>query len=151
MNKTIGLQLVIYGLLLAGLSYVVYYLAPVLARPTLITGLAGGTLCLAWGLLAIAGKKVKALSILTLTPVSFALLSQTVIGWTGGSQEVTGRRPAAAVITLLFVLSIGMLMRVAYTGAVFDGRQAGPAKDAVSKSQAAEKPAQANAGRGQRV
>jgi hypothetical protein len=42
MNKTIGLLLVIYSLLLAGLSYLVHHLAAGAARPTLIAGLVGG-------------------------------------------------------------------------------------------------------------
>ena len=42
MNKTMGLQLIVYGVLLAGLSYLVHRLAPTMARPTLITGLVGG-------------------------------------------------------------------------------------------------------------
>jgi hypothetical protein len=50
MNKTLGLLLVVYSLLLAGLSYLVYHLAPGAAQPTLITGPAGGALCLVWGL-----------------------------------------------------------------------------------------------------
>jgi hypothetical protein len=130
MNKTIGLQLIIYSLLLIGLSFVVYYLAPALARPTLVTGLIGGALCLVWGLLAMAGKRGRALPLLTLVPVNFALLSQTVLGWTGGSQEVVGRRSAAVVITLLFVLSVGMLMRIAYAEEETNGHSAGTVKDA---------------------
>ena len=129
MNKTIGLQLVVYSLLLTGLSYLVHHLAPAIARPTLITGLAGGALCVVWGLRAVAGSRGKALPLLTLVPISFVMLSQTVITWGGGSQEVPGRRLAAVVITVLFVLSVGMLMRIAYAGAVFDGKPASPTRD----------------------
>jgi hypothetical protein len=134
MNKTIGLQLIIYSLLLAGLSYLVHHLAPALARPTLIAGLAGGALCLVWGLRAVAGSRGKALPMLTLIPVSFVMLSQTVLSWGGGTQEVPGRRTAAAVITFLFVLSIGMLMRIAYANVVFEGQPASPMKDGGAKS-----------------
>jgi len=62
-----------------------------------------------------------------------------------------GRRTAAAVITLLFVLSIGMLMRIAYAGVMFDGQPASPTKDEGAKPQTTGKPAaQANAGKAQR-
>ncbi|MEK7674341.1 MAG: hypothetical protein AAB676_00730 [Verrucomicrobiota bacterium] len=146
MNKTIGLQLAVYSLLLASLSYLTHHLAPALAQPTLIAGLAGGALCLVWSLRAVAGSRGKALPILTLIPVSFVLLSQTVMGWSGGSEGMQGRRTAAAVITLLVVLSIGMLMRIAYVGAVFDGQPASPTKDGGAKSQTTGKAAaQANA------
>ncbi len=126
MNKTIGLQLFVYGLLLAGLSYLTYHLAPSLAQPTLIAGLAGGGLCLVWGFRAIAGSRGRALVILTLVPVTFVMLSQAVMTWTGGSQEVAGRRMAAAVTVVLFVLSMGMLMRVAYAGTGLDGQPTSP-------------------------
>lgn len=59
MNKTIGLQLAVFSLLLAGLSYVVYHLAPAVTRPTLIAGLVGGALCLVWAAMALAGKRGK--------------------------------------------------------------------------------------------
>ena len=129
MNKTLGFQLVGYSLLLASLSYLTHHLAPALARPTLIAGLAGGALCVVWGLRAVAGSRGKALPILTLIPINFVMLSQTVMTWGGGSQEVPGRRLAAVVITVLFVLSIGMLLRIAYAGVVFDGQPASPTKD----------------------
>ena len=124
MNKTIGLQLIIFSLLLVGCSYLVHHFAPTLARPTLITGLVGGACCLVWGLRALGGSRGKTLSILTLIPISFALLAQTAMTWAGGSQEVPGRRLAAVVITALFALSMVMLMRIAYAGVVFDGQPA---------------------------
>ena len=146
MNKNIGLQLVVYSLLLAGLSYLVHHLAPTIARPTLITGLGGGALCVIWGLRAIAGSRGKALPVLTLIPINYVMLSQTVLTWGGRSQEAPGRGLAAAVITALCVLSIGMLMRVAYAGVVFDGDLAKPTKDGGAKAQTTGKPAeQANA------
>lgn len=141
MNKTIGFQLIVYGLLLAGLSYLTQHLAPALARPTLIAGLIGGVLCLVWGLRVIAGNRGKALPLLTLLPVSFVMLSQSIITWAGRRQEVSGRALAAVVITVLFVLSIGMLMRIAYAGVVFDGEPVSPKKGDGNKSQTTGKPA----------
>ena len=133
MNKTLGLLLVGYSLLVAGLSYLVYHLAPGVARPTLITGLVGGGLCLVWGLRALAGSGGKALPLLTLIPVSFALLPQTVTSWSGASRTV------AMVTTLLLVLSVGMLVRIAWSGMLFDVPAAGPGKDAGAKAQTAGK------------
>ena len=128
MDKTIGLQLVIYSLLLAGLSYLTHHLAPTLSRPTLIAGLVGAVLCLIWGLRGVLGKGGKALPVLTLIPISFVMLSQTVITWTGGGQEVPGRGAAAIVITALLVLSLGMLMRITYAGGVVETPAANPMK-----------------------
>lgn len=114
MNKTIGLQLAVYSLLLVGLSFLTHQLAPTLARTTLITGMVGGVFCLVWALCAVFGKKGKALPILTLIPICYVFLGQAVMVWTG--QDVVGRRSAAIVISVLFVLSIAMLMRIAYAG-----------------------------------
>jgi hypothetical protein len=117
MNKTIGLQLAIYSLLLAGLSYLVYHLAPAITRPTLITGLVSGGLCLVWGVLAMLGSRRKALAILTLIPISYVLLGHAISRWSDHDANISGRLIVALVTTLLFVLSIAMLMRIAYAGA----------------------------------
>ena len=127
MNKNIGIQLLVYSVVLACLGYVAYLFAPTLARPTLIVGLTGGALCLVWGLRAFTGSQGKALPMLTLAPVAFMLLSQVMTNWLG--EAVPGRRAAATVVTVAFLLSIGMLMRIAYAGVVFDGQQRGPTKD----------------------
>ncbi len=142
MNKTIGLQLVVYSLVLAGLSYFAYELAPAQAQPTLIAGVAGGALCLIWGVWAVAGNERKAPCVLTLIPVNFILMGQTILGWSGGSQGMRDHRAAAIVITLLFALSIGMLVRVAWAGVVLDGQAAGGPKEGGVKSQTTEKPAE---------
>ena len=146
MNKTVGIQLLICGLVLAGLSYLTHHLAPTLAQPTLIAGLAGGALCLIWGVRVVMGNRGKALPILTLAALSYVLLTQMIMVWTGGSSEVPGRRPAAAVITVMFVLCMALLMRVGYAGLVFGGQSASPTKDTAAKAQASGKTAtQANA------
>ena len=133
MNKTIGLLLVVYSLLLAGLSYLVYHLAPGGTRPTLIAGLVGGALCLVWGVRALAGTGGKALPILTLIPVTFTLLTQTFMSWSGGSGGLQAGRTVAVVTTLLLVLSMAMLVRIAWSGMVFDVPAGGPTKDAGAK------------------
>ena len=140
MNKTIGLQLIVYSLLLAGLSYLVHYLAPALARPTLITGLAGGLLCLVWGVRAIQGNTGIALPILTLVPVNFTLLAQTVITWAGEFTNAPGHRAAAGVISLLLLLSLGMMIRIASTSITVYGQAASPAKGEGNKPNIAGKP-----------
>jgi hypothetical protein len=76
----------------------------------------------------------KTLPILTLVPVSFVMLSQSVLGWSGGTE--VGRRPAAAVITVLLVLSFAMLMRIAYAGVAFDGPPVSRLKHADGKGPA---------------
>jgi hypothetical protein len=141
MNKNIGLQLVVYSVVIACLGYIAYYLAPALARPTLLAGLAGGALCLVWGLRTVAGSRGKALPVLTLIPVNFVLLSQVVIGWLGGGEGVTASRAAASAITLAFLTSMAMLMRIVYAGVLFDGERIGPTNAAETKPQSTRTPA----------
>ncbi len=148
MNKTIGLLLVVYSLLLAGLSYLVYYLAPGVARPTLIIGLVGSALCLVWGVRALSGIGGKALPLLTLIPVSFALLPQTFMSWSGGGWGLQAGKGTAALITLLLMLSLGMLVRIAWSGMVFDVRAANPPKAGEGQAPVdGNRAAQANAGK----
>jgi hypothetical protein len=116
MNRRLGFQLVGYSLILAVLGFVSYRTAPSFAFNTLLTGLIGGAVCLIWGLRAIGGNPGKALVLLTLIPLDFVLLSQVVTGWFGVAGASADRHGAAAVITVMFVLSTGMLMRIAYAG-----------------------------------
>lgn len=139
MNKTIGLLLVVYSLLLAGCGYLVNHLAPAGTQPTLIAGLAGGVLCLVWGARALAGSGGKALPLLTLIPVSFTLLPQTFMGWSAGSGGVQAGRGAAALLTLLLVMSLGMLVRIAWSGIVFDVPPASPTQEGGVKGAATAK------------
>jgi len=104
-----------------------------LAPPTVIAGV-GGALCLVWGLRAVAGSPRKALPLLTLVVLNFVLLSQAVTGWTTGSEQISGRRTAVIVITLLFGLSLLMLVRIAHAGQKFDGPQSAQKRGTGNKS-----------------
>jgi hypothetical protein len=145
MNKTVGLQLVAYSLLLAGLSSLAYELAPDLARATLVTGLLGGGLCLVWGVGAVLGKQGKAPSVLTLLPINFVMAAQTMLALGAGGRQVTPDRTVAAMTIVLVVLSALMLGRVGYAGLPLDGRAPSPTEDGEANPQiTGEPPAQAN-------
>lgn len=116
MNKAIGVQLLGFGAMSIGLSCLVYFLARPLAMPTLIAGLAGGTLCLVAGIRAVQGVTRKALPLLALIPLTIVLVSQAVMTWGAGSPEIPAQRSASLVVCLLLALSYLMLMRVAYAG-----------------------------------
>ena len=148
MNRTIGIQLAVYSLLLAGLSYLVHHLAPTIARPTLITGLAGGALCLAWAVRAVLGKRGKALPILTLIPICYVLLGQAIMVPTGQNLSLPGERTAVAVIGLLFFLSMGIVVRIAWAGVAFGQQPPNPRKEGDGQPQPSERRAtQAKAGK----
>lgn len=119
MNKAVGVQVVVYSLLLAGLSWYINHLAPSLARPILIMGLAGAGICLIVGIRTLAGNRSKALALLTLIPVNLMLLAHTVSMWEGGKPGMPEGRTLAVIVSLLFVVSFAMLVRIAYAGVVF--------------------------------
>lgn len=128
MNKTVGILLIVYSLLLAGLVFFVRWHVPALGEPIIATGLVGSLFCLVWGTRIVAGHQGKAPALLTLVPMTFVLLSQTVIAWTSEHGESPGLRPAALPLTGMLVLSLGMLMRIAYAGVVFNQEPASPPK-----------------------
>jgi hypothetical protein len=119
MNKSIGMQLTLFSFVLAAGGWYTHRLAPALGAPTLVASLAGAALCLVWGAWTLAGGRRKAPAVLTLTLVSFVLLSQAVLGWWHTGEPVPGRHAAAATSTLLLLLCTAMLMRVAYAGVSF--------------------------------
>lgn len=116
MNKAIGVQLIGFGAASIGLSCLLYFLARPLAMPTLIAGLAGGTLCIVAGIRAVQGVTQRTLPLLTLIPLTIVLVSQAVMTWGAGSPEIPARGSASALVCLLLGLSYLMLMRVMYVG-----------------------------------
>lgn len=116
MNKAVSIQLLCYSLLLVVLGLFANSLASEPTRPTFYGAVAGGVVCAAWAVWALAGKCGKVLPVLTLVAVSFVLLSQTVHMWADEARKGPDHRKASIVITVLFVVSIAMLIRVAYSG-----------------------------------
>jgi peptidoglycan/LPS O-acetylase OafA/YrhL len=125
MNKSLGSELIVYAVLLAVLGGLVHYLAPEVARPTLVTGLIGGALCLMWGVRVVWRRRGKALVILTLIPVSYVLLSQTILTWSGRSEGGPEGRIVPILIAVMLMISVAMLIMIAYAGVTVDGRPAG--------------------------
>jgi hypothetical protein len=129
MNKALGLQLIAYSLLLAGLSCFAHHLAPGLDGVSFFAGLVGGGLCLVWGVGAVLGMQGKAPPILTLVPINVVMFVQTILPLGGGSQKVAPDRTVAAVTALLLVLSAVMLVRIAYAGPTLEGRSPSATED----------------------
>jgi hypothetical protein len=138
MNKSLGFELIVYSVLLAGLGYLAYHLAPTVARPTLITGLIGGALCLVWGLRAVLGKCGKALPVLTLIPVSYVMLGQVIMTWGHRNESGSTNNAVLVLIIIIFAFSLAMLLLIAYHGSLY-GLPPGPVKEQPVKSPASNK------------
>ena len=99
-----------YGVVLAGLGLVLEKIAPALGRVAFIAGVAGGGLYLLWGVAALAGLKGRAWALLTTIAVTFVLLSQTVQVWMASRSEAAERLTVGLLVTVMLLLTIGMLM-----------------------------------------
>lgn len=111
MSKKMAGVIMAYGAVLAALGLAVGSVAPELAKITSITGIAGGGLCVLWGLVALAGHKRRAWTVLTLIAVLVVVLSQTVQAWMA-STDKSGSVAGALLLTLMLLLTVGMLMYV---------------------------------------
>jgi len=112
MNRTLGFEFVIYGVLLSGLGFLTYRAAPELANVTLITGIGGGVLSLLWGVLALRGYKRRWWAVLTLAAITAIVLSQLVMTWGAQGVEPSKARLAAVAMFVMMVFSFGLLMNL---------------------------------------
>lgn len=101
-----------YGIVLAALSVLVQPIAPAFAKVIFITGLAGGGLCVLWGIVAFAGHKRRAWAMLTMTAVAFVVLSQAVQAWLASADATSANLAGRLVLTLLLLMTVGMIMYV---------------------------------------
>lgn len=102
--------LIAYGMVLAGPGFVLHQIAPVFGKVTFVVGLAGGGLCPLLGIAALAGLKGRAWAVLTAIAVALVLLSQTVSAWMGSGSEVAGIFTVRLLLTVMMILTIGVLM-----------------------------------------
>ncbi len=110
MSKKMAGILIAYGMLLAGLGFVLHQIAPVFGKITFIAGLAGGGLCLLWGIAALAGLKGRAWAVLTAIAVALVMLSQTVPAWMSSPVAGSGVFLVRLLVTVMMILTVGMLM-----------------------------------------
>jgi hypothetical protein len=112
MSKKMASILIAYGVVLAGLGFLLHQTAPAFGKVTFIAGLAGGGLCLLWGIAALAGLKGRSWAVLTAIATALVLLSQTVPAWMGSGNEVAGAVTVRLLVTVMMLLAIGVLMHL---------------------------------------
>jgi len=112
MNRALGFEFVVYGVLLSGLGFLTYRAAPELARVTLITGIGGGVLSVLWGVLTLRGYKRRWWAVLTLAAVSAILLTQLVMIWGAPGDQQSKTRLAGVGMLVMLVFSFGLLMNL---------------------------------------
>ena len=112
MSKKMGSVIAVYGVVLAALSFFIRQVVPAFANVVFVCGLAGGGLCVLWGIVAIAGHKRRAWAVLTLIAVAFVVLSQAVQVWFVSDDETSTRLAGRLVLTLMLLMTMGVLMYV---------------------------------------
>src|SRR5688572_117109 len=99
MSKKMASIVMAYGVVLATLGFVVQQVAPALAQVSFVTGLAGGGLCVVWGLVALAGHKRRVGAILTLIALMLVMLGQVIPAWSSVGGETSGNLAASLLLT----------------------------------------------------
>lgn len=107
MSKKMAGILILYGVVLAGLAFLVENRAP--GRITVITGWVGGGLSLLWGLAALVGLKGRVWATLTIIAIIAVLLSQVVHVWTSSASEGTANLTGRWGVTTMLLGSIALL------------------------------------------
>ena len=116
MNSKMALYVLTHGLGLIALALLIHRVAPETARVTLVTGLVAGGLCGLWGVLGLLGHRRRVGAVLTLIPTCLVLLTQAVNGWMGTGNGKSESLLASALVTVMFVASVGMLAYVLHAG-----------------------------------
>lgn len=110
MSKKMAIVLIVFGAALVGLGFAMRQVVPRHGNTTSLAGLAGGGLCLLWGIAALAGLKGRTWAVLTAIPTALVMLSQTVQVWMplpdGDSMSLPGR----LIATVMTVSTVGLVM-----------------------------------------
>lgn len=112
MSKKMAGIIVAYGVALAVFGFLVQQSAPAFGKITFITGIAGGGLCVLWGIVAFAGNKRRTWAVLTMIAVTVVLLTQVVQAWLASTDTASTNLTGRLVLTLIFLLTMGMLLYV---------------------------------------
>jgi peptidoglycan/LPS O-acetylase OafA/YrhL len=116
LSLEMAVDLVLCGVLFAALSLMSQKLHPDFPRLTFFTGVAGGGLCVLWGLLGRRAPYCRLSAIVTLATIACVAIYQAARAWgTSTEGESTGRL-VAAMMTLLVVFCVGTLANLAQEG-----------------------------------
>jgi len=113
MSPVLIIDLMVCGILIAGLSLLAQHFQPDLPRLTFFTGLAGGVLCVLWAVLGRRTTCCRLGSMMTLVPVGCVFLIQAVQSWTASIDDGSNSRKVALLMTLQVVFCVGMLANLA--------------------------------------
>jgi 4-hydroxybenzoate polyprenyltransferase len=109
MSFEVAADLVVCGVLPAGLSVLARHVQPDFQRATLLTGLVGGGLCIVWGILGRRGTRGRGGAMVTLAAVACVFVRQAVLSWRSSAEGGSKSRMVMALMAVLVVFCAGML------------------------------------------
>jgi len=113
MNADHSLDLLLYGILLAGLNFAAHWVVPGFAGAVMKLLIAGGVSIIALAVLGLRGYRRRSWSIMSLIAVSVLLVIQTGRAWFAVKQDVDGSRPVAGVSFVLLFLAVLEVINIA--------------------------------------
>lgn len=116
MSSEVAVDLVVCGVLLAGLSVLARHVQPDFHRATLFTGLVGGGLCVVWGVRGRRGKYCRRGAMVTLVAMACVFVRQAVLSWNGSTEGGSQNRKVMALMAVLLVFCAGMLANLIREG-----------------------------------
>jgi hypothetical protein len=112
LSLELALDMVVCGIALAGSCLVARHLEPDLPRLPLLAGVAGGILCILWGVAGRLGYPHRLGAIVTLALAGCVLGYQVVRAWPLASEGNTTGRMAAVLLVAPIAFCVGMLINL---------------------------------------
>jgi hypothetical protein len=113
MNVNHSVDLLIYGLMVAGLNLVAYQIAPGFADVMMKLLVAGGLVIVFLAVLGLRGYRRRSWPIVTLIVVAALLVVQAARAWLAVKLGVDGTKPVAAILSLLLFFAIMEVVQIA--------------------------------------
>jgi peptidoglycan/LPS O-acetylase OafA/YrhL len=116
MSTFLTRELVVCGVLFAGLSLVAQHLQPEVERLTVYTGLVGGALCVLWGLRGQRWPRCRTWAMVMLGLMACVFGYQGVESWRTPAEGESDDRAVTALMTVMVVFCTGTLLNLAQEG-----------------------------------
>jgi hypothetical protein len=113
LSVEMALDLILCGMLMAGLPFLAHQLQPDLPHPILIIGLVGGGLCVLWGVLGRRGMRCRRVAITTLATVAGVFLWQAIQSWSAAATGQSKPRMVAMLMALMVVFCAALVANLA--------------------------------------